>query len=95
MVAMPRAETLRNALENTAETASAAANAPSRRRLHRAALAIALLAATTAASRYGYEYWQTGRFQQSTDDLPGLWRFPRPLGSVDVVGCLCGDLEIL
>src|SRR4051794_36401492 len=25
----------------------------------------------------------------------GLWRFPRPLGSVDVVGCLCGDLEIL
>src|SRR4051794_21972850 len=27
--------------------------------------------------------------------LAGLWRFPRPLGSVDVVGCLCGDLEIL
>src|SRR3954449_7969296 len=29
------------------------------------------------------------------DTLPGLWRFPRLLGSVPIVGCLCGDLEIL
>jgi hypothetical protein len=25
----------------------------------------------------------------------GLWRFPRLLGSVPIIGCLCGDLEIL
>jgi hypothetical protein len=30
-----------------------------------------------------------------TKTLAGLWRFPRPLGSVQILGWLCGDLEIL
>jgi hypothetical protein len=27
--------------------------------------------------------------------LAGPWRFSKPVGSIDVVGCLCGGLEVL
>jgi hypothetical protein len=33
--------------------------------------------------------------QSHDHDLAGLWRFPRLLGSVHIVGWLCMDLEIL
>jgi membrane fusion protein, multidrug efflux system len=68
MGAMPRVETLREALDAGNETSSAPAKAPPRRLVRKAALALLLLTGTAAAGRYGYEYWQTGRFLESTDD---------------------------
>ncbi len=72
MVAMPRTETLRDAIGTTPAQAgdvpSIRARAPRRTWLRRSVFALALLATAGAAGRYGYDYWTTGRFQVSTDD---------------------------
>jgi membrane fusion protein, multidrug efflux system len=44
------------------------AKAPRGRIVKRAILGAALLAATALAGDFGYDYWTTGRFMQSTDD---------------------------
>jgi membrane fusion protein, multidrug efflux system len=44
------------------------AKAPRGRIVKRAVLGAALLAATALAGDFGYDYWTTGRFMQSTDD---------------------------
>jgi membrane fusion protein, multidrug efflux system len=68
MVAMPRADSLRSGAEDTT-TQSVARPGPNRRvMLTRAAIVVALLGATAAAGWYGKYYWQTGRFEVSTDD---------------------------
>src|SRR5271156_79505 len=41
---------------------------PRRRIVKRAALGLGLLAATALAGDFGYDYWTTGRFMESTDD---------------------------
>src|ERR1700728_2764497 len=42
--------------------------APRGRIVKRAAIGLGLLAATALAGNFGYDYWTTGRFMQSTDD---------------------------
>ncbi|TQF32728.1 HlyD family secretion protein [Bradyrhizobium sp. UNPA324] len=41
---------------------------PSRQAIQRVALGLALALAITTAGHYGYEYWRTGRYLESTDD---------------------------
>ena len=50
------------------EPVPAEASSPRSRIVKRAALGLGLLAATALAGDFGYDYWTTGRFMESTDD---------------------------
>jgi len=65
MVEMPRPESFATA---TGSPAASAAPASRRQVIRRGALALALLAGTALAGHFGYDYWTSGRFLQSTDD---------------------------
>jgi membrane fusion protein (multidrug efflux system) len=56
-------------LETAAAIASGPGPQPGRQRaVKRVALALALLVGTAAVGDFGYDYWTTGRFLESTDD---------------------------
>jgi membrane fusion protein (multidrug efflux system) len=56
------------AFQAAAETGQTVPAAPLRRRVKRAAIAVAALLAGAAAVDFAYDYWTTGRFEVSTDD---------------------------
>ena len=66
MVEMPRPESFATATEGSA--AASAAPVSRRQMLRRGVLAVVLMAGTALAGVYGYDYWTSGRFLQSTDD---------------------------
>ncbi|MEW6643071.1 MAG: HlyD family secretion protein [Pseudomonadota bacterium] len=66
MVEMPRPESFATAAERPA--AAPAAPVSVRRQVQRGALVLALLAGAALAGFYGFDYWTTGRYLQSTDD---------------------------
>ena len=68
MTEMPRAESFEQATQIAQENQTAKAPVPSRGRLRRIALVLALLAGTAAGAYYGHDYWTTGRYLESTDD---------------------------
>ena len=75
MSEMPKSEAFEKAapIVEAAEVAPAAAAPvvpakPRRSFMKRAILAVALLAGTAAAGSFGYQYWTTGRYLESTDD---------------------------
>jgi membrane fusion protein (multidrug efflux system) len=74
MVEMPRTESFRQAAEVTHDVTPTGAprakpaTMPVRARIKRAALAFVLLTGTAAGAYFGYDYWTTGRYLESTDD---------------------------
>ena len=68
MSEMPRTETFQQATEITRDYAEASAAVPTRAKIRRVALVLALLAGTAALAYYGHDYWTNGRYLETTDD---------------------------
>jgi len=68
MSEMPRTETFEQATEITRDYPKAPAAIPTRGKIRRAALALALLAGTATMVYYGHDYWTYGRYLETTDD---------------------------
>ncbi|WP_063687079.1 HlyD family secretion protein [Bradyrhizobium stylosanthis] len=68
MSEMPRTETFEQATEITRDYSKAPAAVPTRGKIRRAALILALLAGTATMVYYGHDYWTYGRYLETTDD---------------------------
>nr|WP_244641925.1 HlyD family secretion protein [Chelatococcus reniformis] len=65
---MPRTAQFQPGTDSADGETAQAASRPRRNVLKRGAIALALLAGTALAADYGYAYWTTGQYLQSTDD---------------------------
>ena len=70
MAEMPSTESFKQAqaIDLGPDMPAPSARRPRRLAIKRAALALALLAATAAAGFFGSDYWTNGRYLESTDD---------------------------
>ncbi|TWB06321.1 HlyD family secretion protein [Bradyrhizobium stylosanthis] len=68
MSEMPRTETFEQATEITRDYSKAPAAVPTRGKIRRAAMILALLAGTATMVYYGHDYWTYGRYLETTDD---------------------------
>lgn len=68
MSEMPRTETFQQATEITRDYPEAPPAVPTRNKVRRATLVLALLAGTATTAYYGHDYWTHGRYLETTDD---------------------------